>query len=105
MTAATTTDASAATPTRPDLMEITAAAVMDVEPLRRPGRWRIRASVLPLVLGCGLGTSTPTFLDSASPVALYGQARAEPLPAEHAPASLAVVVQPIRASTPLAGQS
>jgi hypothetical protein len=47
MTAATTTDASAATPTRPDLMEITAAAAMDVEPLRRPARWRIRAAVLP----------------------------------------------------------
>jgi len=98
MTAATTTDASAATPTRPDLMEITAAAAMDVEPLRRPARWRIRAAVLAtLVLGCGLRTSTPTFLDSASPVSLYGQARAEPLPAGDAPAFLAVFVQPIRA--------
>ena len=67
---------------------------MDVAPLRRQGRWRMRAAVLAiLVLVCGLRASTPTFRDSASPVSLPGQARTEPLPAGDAPAFLAVFVQ------------
>jgi hypothetical protein len=73
-------------------------AAMDVEPLGRPARWRMRAAVLAiLVLICGLTASTPRFRDSAPPVPLYGHAKAEPLPAGDAPAFLTVFVQPISA--------
>src|SRR4051812_7818174 len=62
---------------------------MDVEPLGRPARWRVRAAVLATVVSiCGPTAPTPTFRESAPPLSLHGHVKGEPLPAGDAPAFL-----------------